>query len=109
VRFLIALVALAVAAVVVVLLMYAFADRSSGDKAALERGARWEAHTEASGGVTTVVVRQVSRDDAGDLLAELGRQTVATIPDGDPEWEERYHEAMAAARSRVAALDSEAN
>ncbi|NVI89445.1 hypothetical protein [Actinomadura sp. BRA 177] len=107
-RFLIVLVALAVVAVVVVLLMYAFADRSSG-RTALERGARWEAHTESSGGVTTVVVRQVSRDDAGDLRAELGRQTVAAIPDGDPEWEERYHEAMAQARSRVAALESEAN
>jgi hypothetical protein len=109
VRFLIVLVALAVAAVVVVLLMYAFADRSSAGKAALERGAHWEAHTEASGGVTAVVVRRVARSDAGDVLAELGRQTVATIPDGDPEWEQRYHEAMATARSRVAALDSEAN
>ncbi|MFA1543185.1 hypothetical protein [Actinomadura monticuli] len=106
-RFVIILVALAVAAVVVVLLMYAFADRSSGGRAALERGARWEAHTESSGGVTTVVVRQVSRGDDGDLLAEIGRQTVASIPDGDPEWEERYHEAMAQARSRVAALQSE--
>lgn len=108
-RFLIVLAALAVAAVVVVLLMYAFADRSSAGKAALERGARWEAHTEASGGVTTVLVRQVSRNDAGDVIAELGRQTVAAIPDGDPEWESLYHEAMAAARSRVAALDNEAN
>lgn len=108
-RFLIILVALAVAAAVVVLLLYAFADRSSSGKAALERGARWEAHTESSGGVTTVAVRQVSRGDAGELLAEIGRQTVASIPDGDPEWEERYHEAMAQARSRVAALQSEAN
>lgn len=108
-RFLIVLVALAVAAAVVVLLVYAFADRSTPGGAALERGARWETHTESSGGVTTVVVRQVTRDDAGDLLAELGRQTVAAIEDGDAEWEERYHEAMAQARSRVAALQSEAS
>lgn len=108
-RFLIVLAALAVAAAVAVLLMYAFADRSSAGRAAIERGARWEAHTESSGGVTTVVVRQVTRNGAGGLLAELGRQTVAAIPDGDPEWEQRYHEAMATARSRVAALDSEAN
>ncbi|MEU8346793.1 hypothetical protein AB0C74_34295 [Spirillospora sp. NPDC048832] len=112
-RFLIVLVALAVAAAVVVLLLYAFADRSAdrsaAGRAALERGARWETHTESSGGVTAVVVRQVTRDDAGDLLAELGRQTVAEIPDGDAEWEERYHEAMAQARSRVAALQSEAS
>ncbi|MEO3828504.1 hypothetical protein [Actinomadura sp. B10D3] len=51
----------------------------------------------------------MTRGAAGGLLAELGRQTVASIPDGDPEWEERYHEAMAAARSRVAALESEAD
>ncbi|WP_067795567.1 hypothetical protein [Actinomadura formosensis] len=108
-RFLIVLVALAVAAVVVVLLMYAFADRSASAGAALERGARWETHTESSGGVTAVVVRRVSRNGAGDLLAESGRQTVAEIPDGDPAWEERYHEAMAQARSRVAALEIEAD
>jgi hypothetical protein len=101
-------VALAVAAVVVVLLMYAFAGRPASGRARLERGARWETHTESSGGVTTVAVRQVSRDAAGDVLAEIGRQTVAAIPDGDPEWEERYHEAMAQARSRVATLESEA-
>lgn len=49
------------------------------------------------------------RGAAGDVLAEIGRQTVAAIPDADPEWEERYHEAMAQARSRVAALESEAD
>ncbi|MEU9839958.1 hypothetical protein AB0C69_12125 [Actinomadura sp. NPDC048032] len=108
-RFLIVLVALAVAAVVVVLLLYGFSDRSSRSRARLEGGARWEAHTESTGGVTTVVVRRVSRGGAGEVLAELGRQAVAAIPDGDPEWEERYHEAMARARSRVAALESEAD
>ncbi|MFA1551101.1 hypothetical protein [Actinomadura chokoriensis] len=108
-RFLIVLVALAVAAAVVVLLVYAFADRSPSGRAALERGACWEAHTESSGGVTTVAVRQVTRSDTGDLIAEIGRQTVASIPDGDPEWEKRYHEAMAQARSRVAALRSQAD
>ncbi|NDU73331.1 hypothetical protein GWI34_11885 [Actinomadura sp. DSM 109109] len=108
-RFLIVLVALVVAAVVVVLLLYGLSDRSTRNRERLEGGARWETHTEASGGVTTVVVRRVSRGDAGDVLAELGRQTVASIPDGDPDWEQRYHEAMARARSRVAALESEAD
>ncbi|SNS15858.1 hypothetical protein [Actinomadura mexicana] len=106
-RFLIVLVALAVPAVVVVLLLYGLSDRSSRGRARLEGGARWEPHTESSGGVTTVVVRRVSRGGAGDVLAEIGRQTVAAIPDADPEWEEHYHEAMAQARSRVAALESE--
>ncbi|GGU09214.1 hypothetical protein [Actinomadura citrea] len=108
-RFLIVLAALAVVAVVVVLLLYGFSDRSSRSRARLEGGARWEPHTESTGGVTAVVVRRVSRGAAGDVLAEIGRQTVATIPDADPEWEERYHEAMAQARSRVAALESEAD
>ncbi|MEV3921489.1 hypothetical protein [Actinomadura coerulea] len=108
-RFLIVLVALAVAAAVVVLLLYGIFDRSSRSRARLEGGARWEAHTESTGGVTAVVVRRVSRGGAEDVLAEIGRQTVATIPDGDPLWEERYHEAMARARSRVAALESEAD
>ncbi|MFI0405109.1 hypothetical protein [Actinomadura sp. 3N508] len=106
-RFVIVLVALAVVAVAVVLLLYAFAGRSSAGRARLERDARWETHTESSGGVTTVVVRQVSRNAAGDVLAEVARQTVASIPDGDPDWETRYHEAMAQARSRVAALEIE--
>jgi hypothetical protein len=107
VRFVIVLAELAVAAAAVVLLLYAFTGRSARSRARLESGARWEAHTESSDGVTTVVVRRVSRDGAGDVLAETGRQTVAAIPDADPEWEERYHEAMAQARSRVAALESE--
>ncbi|MFI0485594.1 hypothetical protein [Actinomadura sp. 9N215] len=107
-RFVIVLVMLAVVAVVVILLLYGFADRASaGGRARLERGARWETHTESSGGVTAVVVRRVSRNDVGDVLAEVARQIVASIPDGDPEWETRYHEAMAQARSRVAALESE--
>ncbi|WP_141580965.1 hypothetical protein [Actinomadura sp. WMMA1423] len=106
-RFLIVLAELAVAVTAVVLLFYAFTGRSSPSRAQLESGARWETHTESSDGVTTVVVRRVSRGDSGDVLAETGRQTVAAIPDADPQWEDRYHEAMAQARSRVAALESE--
>ncbi|GAA2451422.1 hypothetical protein GCM10010191_81890 [Actinomadura vinacea] len=96
-----ALIMLAIAALIVVvaiLVYYAVTDRKAAPPA------RWETHTESSGGVTTVMVRQVT--EAG---RELGRQTVASIPDGDPEWETRYHEAMAQARSRVAALQIEAD
>ncbi|MFD0853995.1 hypothetical protein ACFQ07_17290, partial [Actinomadura adrarensis] len=60
--------------------------------------------TESRDGVTTVLVRRV--DPAG---IELGRQIIATIPDGDPDWESRYHEAMAQARSRVATLEIESD
>ncbi|WP_067454244.1 hypothetical protein [Actinomadura macra] len=106
-RFLIILALLAVAAVVVVLLLYAFGGLAPDGRRRPGPSARWETHTEASGGATAVVVRQVTRDASGGLLDELGRQTVATIPDGDPDWDTRYHEAMAEARSRVAALEVE--
>ncbi|WP_131739792.1 hypothetical protein [Actinomadura roseirufa] len=105
-RFLVILVMLAVAAVVVVLIVYAVGGASSGARRAAERGARWEVHTESSGGVTAVVVRRVARDGHGDVVSELDRQTVESIPDGEADWEERYHTAMARARSRVAALES---
>ncbi|MFD0685446.1 hypothetical protein [Actinomadura fibrosa] len=106
-RFLILLVMLAVAAAVIVLLLYAFGGIGRDGRRTARPGARWEAHTESSGGVTTVVVRQVSRDGSGDVVSEHGRQTIAAIPDADPAWEERYHDAMAQARSRVAALESQ--
>jgi hypothetical protein len=62
---------------------------------------RWEAATELRGGVTVVLVRHV----AGGR--ELGRQVVAELPGDAPDWETRYHEAMAIARSRAAALEIE--
>jgi hypothetical protein len=71
---------------------------------ALEQGSRWETHTESGGGQTSVVVRRVATTGA-----ELGRQLVATIPDSAPDWELRYHEAMAEARSRLAALKSQSS
>lgn len=80
----------------------------TGDRpAALEDVAGWETHTEAGDGATTVAVRRVARTRSGPV--ELGRQVVTVIPDGDPEWEAKYHRAMAEARSRVAALEIEAD
>ncbi|GAA2624410.1 hypothetical protein SMC26_36705 [Actinomadura fulvescens] len=98
-RFLILLVALALLAAVIVLLLYGLRGTAESKPAAV----RWEAHTEAVGGVTTVVVRRL----ADNTRTESGRQVIASIPDDDPEWETRYHEAMAQARSRVAALESQ--
>ncbi|MCO5992514.1 hypothetical protein [Actinoallomurus rhizosphaericola] len=64
---------------------------------------RWESATELRDGVTIVLVRQVVGG------REVGRQIVAEIPADVPDWETRYHEAMAAARSRAAAFRSEAD
>lgn len=62
---------------------------------------RWQADTELSAGHTLVVIRRLSGE------TELSRQVVASIPDKSPDWDARYHEAMAEARSRAAALESE--
>lgn len=62
---------------------------------------RWEAATELRDGVTVVFVRHT----AGGR--ELGRQVIAKLPADAPDWEIRYHEAMATARSRAAALEIE--
>lgn len=84
----------------------AFSDPSppveSSRARALEKNARWETHTESGGGQTSVIVRRVATTGV-----ELGRQVVATIPDSAPDWELRYHEAMAEARSRLAALNAQ--
>jgi len=101
-RLLILLALVAVVAVALVLVYYAV---TGGSRPAVDgAAARWETHTESRGGVTTVLVRRI--DPGG---AELGRQVIATIQDGDPDWESRYHEAMAQARSRVATLEIESD
>jgi hypothetical protein len=87
--------ALVVAALLAVLLVAAFSR--SGRK----EPPRWEAATELRDGMTIVLVRQIADG------RELGRQVVAELPADTPDWETRYHEAMAAARSRAAALRSE--
>ncbi|MBO2452071.1 hypothetical protein J4573_33635 [Actinomadura barringtoniae] len=102
-RLVIILVAIALLAVVVILIAYGV----RGGKTRSAAPARWETHTESAGGTTAVLVRQVTRMPDGELLAELGRQIVAEIPDADPDWEARYHEAMATARSRIAALEAQ--
>jgi hypothetical protein len=38
---------------------------------------------------------------------ELGRQVIGAIPDTAPDWDTRYHEAMAEARSRLAAIKAQ--
>ncbi len=73
-----------------------------GTRARLERGARWETHTESGGGRTAVLVRRVA-----ETGAELGRQVIAEIPDSAPDWDLRYHEAMSEARTRLAALEAQ--
>ncbi|WP_119729486.1 hypothetical protein [Thermomonospora amylolytica] len=104
-RLLILLAVVLLIVLAVMLVVNAF--RQDGGRArALEADARWETYTSSADGVTTVVVRKVAQTPRGPV--EYGRQSIASIPDDDPDWETRYHEAMAQARSRVAALQIEA-
>lgn len=80
----------------VLYLVYAWVRRGDSTPAP-----RWQADTELSAGHTLVVIRRLSGE------TELSRQVVASIPDKASDWDTRYHEAMAEARSRVAALESE--
>jgi hypothetical protein len=79
----------------VLFLVYAWVRR--GDTPA----PRWQVDTELSEGQTLVMIRRLSGE------TELARQIVASIPDKVPDWDARYHDAMAEARSRAAALESE--
>lgn len=105
-RLLILLVVVVVIALAATLVISAFRGEEA-DPRALESAARWEVHTSSADGVTTVVVRKVAHGRRGPV--EFGRQSIAAIADDDPQWETKYHEAMAQARSRVAALESESD
>lgn len=87
--------------------LYALITGGGVDRLQLEAASRWETHTESGDGRTSVVVRCIAQGRRG--MVELGRQTIQTIPDGAPDWDLRYHEAMAEARVRVAALESESD
>lgn len=83
-----------------------YAVRGAGRPAAIGPG-RWETHTEAGGGRTTVLVRRVTGDDARPV--ESDRQVIGSIPDAADDWDVRYHELMAQARARVAALRAQSD
>ena len=56
---------------------------------AAEAAARWEDAHEAVGGVTRVVVRKVARLPTGQTRV-LGESVIEEIPDGAPDWHERF-------------------
>lgn len=91
-----ALLIVAAITVLVVLLVRGMGDRKKAPPPT------WVVGTESKGGTTRVLVRHMAGDQ------ELGRQVVREIPDEAEGWDERYHAAMAEARSRAAALSSEA-
>jgi hypothetical protein len=96
-----------VIALVVYLVIIAMRAPSHGEPAKAIRQAEWTTATEMKDGHTIVVVRQLA--EVRGAAVELARQVIAEIPDAAPDWEQRYHEAMAEARSRASALQIESD
>jgi hypothetical protein len=99
--------ALVVIAVVAYLVITALRGPSRTERTQAVRRAEWTTGTEMKDGHTIVVVRQVA--EVRGTTVELARQVVAEIPDAAPDWEERYHEAMAKARARASTLQIESD
>ena len=97
-------VALIVIVLVVYLVITALRGPSRAEHSKAVRSAAWQTATEMKDGTTIVLVRQVA-EVRGETV-ELARQVVAEIPDKAPDWDNRYHEAMAEARARAAASRS---
>ncbi len=95
-------VVLGVSAVLAYLVVLVLGRTSSGRRPAVLAG-RWRtAHHDADG--STLVVLQKVSPDGRDVLDE---HLVASIPVGDPEYDERFLAAMAAARQRLALFEQE--
>lgn len=101
---LIDVVLLAVLVVVAVLGWQAWVGRESAQWPAAEAAARWEDAHEAVGGVTRVLVRKVARLPSGQLRV-LGESVIEEIPDGAPDWHERFSTARQVAYDRAIDLN----
>ena len=79
-------------------------DRTARRWAAAEAAARWEDAHEAVGGVTRVVVRKVARLPTGESRV-LGESVIEEIPDGAPDWHDRFSAARQVAYDRAIDLN----
>jgi hypothetical protein len=66
-------------------------------------GARWQATHFEREGHTYIVVRKILLDGA----TVVDEHRVATVAEGDPDYDAKFLEAMAQARERVALFESE--
>lgn len=97
------LVVLAVVAVLTSLTYTALSGAGRNSQGAPTTGARWETTHYATCGSTTVAVRRTV-PGTGEVLDE---HVIMVIPDGDPDYDGKFLEAMALARSRAALFESE--
>jgi hypothetical protein len=98
------LILLAVMIALAVVAWQAYVGRPSRQWPAAEAAARWEDAHEAVGGVTRVVVRKVARLPTGETRV-VGESVIEEIPDGAPDWHERFSAARQAAYDRAIDLN----
>jgi hypothetical protein len=98
------LIVLAIVVSLVVVAWQAYVGRPSRQWPAAEAAARWEDAHEAVGGVTRVVVRKVARLPTGETRV-LGESVIEEIPDGAPDWHERFSAARQTAYDRAIDLN----
>jgi hypothetical protein len=101
---LIDVIVLAVLVALSVVAWQAYLGRPSRQWPAAEAAARWEDAHEAVGGRTRVVVRKVARLPSGETRV-LGESVIEEIPDGAPDWHERFSAARQAAYDRAIDLN----
>ena len=89
---------------VVVVAWQSYRERGSQEWAAAEAAARWEDAHDAVDGRTRVLVQKVARLPTGETRV-LGESVVAEIPDGDPDWHERFSAARQVAYDRAIDLN----
>ncbi|HEU5155809.1 MAG TPA: hypothetical protein VFU43_02355 [Streptosporangiaceae bacterium] len=106
-RFLVMPPTLLVIALIIYLMIIALRRPRPVERTKAIRQAEWTTATEMKDGHTIVLVRQVA--ELRGETTELARQVIAEIPDAAPDWEQRYHEAMAEARARASALRIESD
>ncbi len=99
------LLVLAILVSIAVFAMRAQATLPRGRQPKAIEGATWRAAHFSRNAVTHVVVR---REDpvTGQVLDE---RELATVPDGDPDYDAKFMEALATAHSRAALFNTEEN
>jgi len=98
------LIVLAIAVVLAVLAWHAWLGRPARQWPAAEAAARWEDAHDAVGGVTRVLVRKVARLPSGETRV-LGESVIEEIPDGAPDWHDRFSAARQRAYDRAIDLN----
>jgi hypothetical protein len=98
------LIVLAVLVSLAVVALQTWLGRPSRQWPAVEAAARWEDAHEAIGGMTRVVVRKVARLPSGQTRV-LGESVIEEIPDGAPDWHERFSAARQVAYDRAIDLN----